>query len=158
VQRCIELCTQTFGEGVARVVSAHLLLARLKWYQGEVDEAREIATRLMQGQSEAAASAKSDALLTPEESIMLEMVGSALRAAPDSEFDELVSKGRRRIMQPMDIVEIMEWKALSALRGGRRDDGLRFLEEALANADHSARLMSVRIRAQLEQATARAAS
>jgi len=158
VQRSIELSTQTFGEGVARVVSAQLLLARLKWYQGEVDEAREIATRLIQGQSRAAASAKSDSLLTPEESIMLEMVGSALRAAPDAEFDELVIKGRRRIMQPMDIVEIMEWKALSALRGGRRTDGLRFLEEALANADHSARLMSVRIRSQLDQAAARAAS
>ena len=75
-----------------------------------------------------------------------------------AEFDELVVKGRRRTMQPMDIVEIMEWKALSALRAGRHSDGVRFLEEALANADHSARLMSVRIRAQLEQASARAAS
>ena len=87
---------------------------------------------------------------------MLEMVGSALRAAPDAEFDELVRRGRQRIMQPMDIVEIMEWKALSALRGGRRADGLRFLEEALANADHSARLMSVRIRSQLELSRRRA--
>ncbi len=158
VERSIELSTQTFGEGVGRVFSSHLLLARLKWYQGEVDAAREVATRVIQGQSEAAAAQKSDSLLTPEESIMLEMVGSALRSAPDEEFDALILKGRRRIMQPMDIVEIMEWKALSALRSGRRTDGLRFLEEALAEADRNARLTLVRIRAQLEQATARAAS
>jgi tetratricopeptide (TPR) repeat protein len=158
VQRTIELSTQTFGENFGRVFSGQLLLARLKWYQGDVDAAREIATRVIQGQAEAESARKSDSLLTPEERIMLDMVGTALRSAPDHEFDALVQKGRSQTMQPMDIVEIMEWKALSALRSGRRADGVRFLEEALADADRNARLMLARIRAQLTQATARAAS
>jgi tetratricopeptide (TPR) repeat protein len=156
VQRTIELSTQTFGETFGRVFSGQLLLARLKWYQGDVDAAREIATRVIEGQAEAEAANKSESLLTPEERIMLDMVGTALRNAPDSEFDALVQKGRSQTMQPMDIVEIMEWKALAALRNGRRADGVRFLEEALADADRNARLMLARIRAQLNQATARA--
>ena len=157
-QRSIELSVQTYGEGVSRVFNAQLLLARLKWYQGDVEAARELATRIIQGQTDAEAAGKSDSLLTPEERIMLEMVSTALRGAPDADFDTLVEKGRRQTMQPMDIVEIMEWKALSALRAGRGDDGVQFLEEALADADRNARLMLSRIRAQLAQAGARAAS
>ncbi|HET6147083.1 MAG TPA: protein kinase [Polyangia bacterium] len=157
-QRSIELSVQTYGEGVSRVFNAQLLLARLKWYQGDVESARELATRIIQGQTEAEAAGKSDSLLTSEERIMLEMVSTALRGAPDADFDTLVEKGRRQTMQPMDIVEIMEWKALSALRAGRADDGVRFLEEALASADRNAKLMLSRIRAQLAQASARAAS
>ena len=42
-------------------------------------------------------------------------------------------------MQAQDIVELMEMKALSALRGGRRDDGIRLLEEALAEAERNAK-------------------
>jgi eukaryotic-like serine/threonine-protein kinase len=157
-QRSIELSVQTFGEKVSRAFNAQLLLARLKWYQGHVEAAREIAAHVVQGQTEAEIAGKSDSILTSEERIMLEMVRSALRQAPDAEFDALVEKGRRTTMQPMDIVEIMEWKGLSALRCGRQDDGVRFLEEALAEADRKARLMQSRIRAQLAQASARAAS
>ena len=157
-QRSIELSVQTFGEGAGRVFNGQLLLARLKWYQGDVEGAREIAKGITQGQAEAEQAGKSDSLLTPEERIMLEMVSTALRAAPDADFDALVEKGRRQTMQPMDIVEIMEWKALSALRSGRASDGVRFLQEALADADRNARLMLARIRGQLAQASARAAS
>jgi tetratricopeptide (TPR) repeat protein len=157
-QRCIELNVQTFGEGVSRVFNAQLLLARLKWYGGDIEGARELATHITQGQAEAEVAGRSDSLLTPEERIMLEMVSTALRSAPDADFDALVEKGRRQTMQPMDIVEIMEWKALSALRGGRASDGVRFLEEALADADRNARLMLSRIRRQLAQVSARAAS
>ena len=156
--RAVELSTQTFGEGVARVFTAQLLLARLKWYRGDVDGAREIATLIIRGQADAAAAGRSDSLITPEDRIMLDMVSGALRSAPDDEFDALIEKGRRQTMQPMDIVEIMEWKALSALRCGRHEDGRRFLAEALEGADRNAKLMLPRIRAQLIQAAARAAS
>ena len=156
--RAVELSTQTFGEGVARTFTAQLLLARLKWYRGDIDGAREIAATILHGQAAAAAAGRSDSLITSEDRIMLEMVSGALRSAPDDEFDALIEKGRRQTMQPMDIVEIMEWKALSALRNGRREDGVRFLQEALGGADQNAKLMLTRIRAQLAQATARAAS
>lgn len=57
-------------------------------------------------------------------------------------------------MQAQDGFEMMETKALSALRAGRREDGARLLEEALAEADRSAKLASDRLRRQLERATA----
>ena len=77
-----------------------------------------------------------------------------MRGAGDAEFDALIAKGRELSMQAQDIVELMELKALSALRGGRRDDGIRLLEEALAEAERNAEVVAERVRRQLERATA----
>jgi hypothetical protein len=56
-------------------------------------------------------------------------------------------------MQAMDILELMETKALSALRAGRREDGVRLLEAALADAEQNAKLTSDRLRRQIQRAT-----
>ena len=48
-QRSIELSVQTYGEGVSRVFNAQLLLARLKWYQGDVEAARELVATVGDG-------------------------------------------------------------------------------------------------------------
>jgi hypothetical protein len=43
----------------------------------------------------------------------------------------------------------MEWKALSAVRARRRDEGVALLKETLAEAEKSARLTLDRLRRQL---------
>jgi hypothetical protein len=52
----------------------------------------------------------------------------------------------------------MEFKALSAVRTGRRADGIRMIEEAYAEADKSAKVVMPRLRRQLAHVTALAAS
>jgi hypothetical protein len=61
-------------------------------------------------------------------------------------------------LQPADVIELMEFKALSALRAGRRDDGIRLLEDAYAEAEKSAKVVQPRLRRQIDAAAARAAS
>src|SRR5207248_710339 len=41
VTRAIDMATQTLGPWASRVFNAELLLARIKWYRGEIEPARE---------------------------------------------------------------------------------------------------------------------
>jgi tetratricopeptide (TPR) repeat protein len=157
-QRGIEMYIHTLGETASRVYNAQMLLARIKWYQGDFQAAHDLAKGIIDGQAAAQEAGKVDALLNPGERILIETIELALRHAPDGEFDALVVKGRELTLQAMDIVEIMEIKALTALRSGRHADGRRLLEEAFAEADKNAKLISDRIRRQLEQAGTLAAS
>jgi hypothetical protein len=86
----------------------------------------------------------------------MDQVGVALGAGSAAEFDALVTRGQELALQPQDIVEIMEWKGMAAVRAGRREEGVRQLEEALEQANKTARLTLDRIRRQLNAATGEA--
>jgi tetratricopeptide (TPR) repeat protein len=152
-RRAIDVFKRTVGEG-SRSESCEALLVRLKWYAGDADAAGELLRALVARQTEAEASGRASGLLLTVERLVVDGVGLALGGAADAEFDALIAKGRALSMQAQDIVELMEMKALSALRDGRRDDGIRLLEEALAEAARNAKLVSDRVRRQLERATA----
>jgi hypothetical protein len=95
-----------------------------------------------------------EAELPKDGRIQLEAVSMWLRSAPDPEFDALLAEARALPLQPPDIIEIMEFKALSALRAGRRADGLRLLDEALADAEKTAQVLINRLRRQRANVTA----
>ena|SRR5215468_7499627 len=149
---------QTLGDSASRMVNTQILLARIKCYEGDYQAAREVATQVIEGQAAAQAAGKTDSLVTPGERLLVDTVDLALRRGADAEFDALLAKARELTLQPGDIVEVMELKGLSALRSGRRADGIRFLEEAFAESEKNAKLVSDRIRRQLRQAAALAAS
>jgi hypothetical protein len=85
---------------------------------------------------------------------LLDALDLSLRSAPDADFDALAARGRELQLQPQEVVEIMEWKGIAALRSGRRAEGLQFLEEALAEANRTAKLAADRVRGQIAQALA----
>jgi tetratricopeptide (TPR) repeat protein len=157
-RRAIEMYRHAGGDWNVRLFGAEALLARIVCYRGDVAAAEEIVRRVVAGQAEARASGRADALFSEGDRASLDAVDLVLRAAPDAEFDALVAKGRACELQPQDVVEMMEWKGLSALRAGRSVEAVRFLEESLAEADKSARLASHRIRLQLARARAAADS
>jgi len=68
------------------------------------------------------------------ERILLDGVDFFLRGEADARFDALIERGRALQLQPPDVVELMEWKGLSAVRAGRLPDGMGFLEQARAAA------------------------
>ena len=152
-RRAIDLFNRTIGVG-SRSESCEGLLVRLKWAAGEMEAAGELLRTLTARQAEAEAAGRSHALLLSTERVVLDGVALGLRAGSDAEFDALLARGRELAMQAMDIVELMEMKAVSALRSGRRADGIRLLEEAIAEADQNAKLTSDRLRRQLQRATA----
>jgi tetratricopeptide (TPR) repeat protein len=157
-QRAAELYTMIQGEKSPRVAYSEVLLARSKAYRGDLDGARATVERIVKKQAEIQAEGGADSALPSDGKAQLEGVALWVRGASDDEFDALIAHGRAFPLQAADIIEIMEWKALSAIRTGRRADGLRMLEEAYAEADRNAKVVMPRLRRQLDQVMALAAS
>jgi eukaryotic-like serine/threonine-protein kinase len=149
ILRAREMLTRTTGESAARVVKCDVQLARSRWYRGDVDGARAIVGRVVAQQADARATGDSESLLSASERLILDQVGLALRLASGAEFDALIARGQELALQPQDIVELMEWKALAALRASRRAEGIGLLREALAQAEKTAQLAVDRVRRQL---------
>ena len=67
-----------------------------------------------------------------------------LRGEADAKFDALVARGRELQLQGPDIVELMEWKGLNALRLGRREAAVELLQQALSQAENTISFNRVR--------------
>ncbi len=119
-QRAAELYTMIQGEKSPRVAYSEVLLARSKAYRGDLDGARATVERIMKKQAEIQAEGGADSALPSDGKAQLEGVALWVRGASDDEFDALIAHGRAFPLQAADIIEIMEWKALSAIRTGRR--------------------------------------
>jgi hypothetical protein len=85
-------------------------------------------------QSRAQAAGRQELVFVEAERILLDAVDLCLCADRDGtaveRFDALIARGRELQLQPQDVVELLEWKGLSAVRAGRVSDGAAFLEEA----------------------------
>ena len=99
-----------------------------------------------------------DSALPPDGQAFFDGVSFWFRGADDADFDSLIARARAVPLQWADVIEIMELKAMSALRAGRHDAGVRMLEEACASAEKDAQVVLPRLRRRLEQVAARAAS
>jgi eukaryotic-like serine/threonine-protein kinase len=152
IRRAREMYVQSLGESSVRVANCDVQLARLKWYGGDPDAAAEMVARVLEHQAKAKTAGDSDSLLTASEGLALDQVTLALRQGSAEEFDQLIARAREISLQPPDIVEMMEWKALTALRAGRRDEGLRLLVGTLTEAEQLAQVAVDRVRRQLEAA------
>jgi eukaryotic-like serine/threonine-protein kinase len=157
-QRAVDLCTMTQGANAPRVAYASVLLARTRAYRGDLDGTRSVVTRILARENAIKAGTLASDPLPTDGGLLLDMLDCWLRGASDDEFDVLFARARALSLQSQDVVEMMEFKALSALRAGRRADGARLFEEALAEAEKSAQILCERIKNQLGQATALAAS
>jgi len=153
-RRALEMYKLQLGDSNRSVANVEQQLARIFWQRGDRAEAAAVTHRLLAKQAEAQASGRTDALLVDYERVLLDAVELSLRGGSGDAFDALVTRGRGLQLQPQDIVEIMEWKGLGALRAGRRDEGLRFLEDALAEAEKNAPIVADRLRGQIAHATA----
>ncbi len=153
-QRAAELYAMTQGDRSPRVAYSQVLLARAKAYRGDVDGARDTVESIKKKQAEIEAGGALDATLPADGKVLLDGVSLWLRGAADEEFDALIAHARAVPLQPPDVIELMEFKALSALRVGRHADGVRLLEEAYADAEKNAKIVTGRLRRQLEQVMA----
>jgi hypothetical protein len=109
-------------------------IARMTAYQGDLATAEEFARRVNAAQAAAVAEGRKDQVLFEAERILLDTINFFLHGEADAKFDALIARGREMPLQPADLVEVMEFKGLSALRGGREADGKAFVAEALAAA------------------------
>jgi len=134
-RRALEMYQQELGPTSRMGYNAEVQLARMAAYRGDMATAEEITQRMVGAQVTAQAEGRNDLVFVEAERILLDAVDFFVRGETDAKFDALAQRGRVLQLQPPDIVEIMEWKGLSALRSGRDADGKRFLAEALAAAE-----------------------
>ncbi len=153
IRRAYAMYIQMFGESAARAITCEVQLARVKWWLGDIAAAEEIFQRVMAQQAAAQAAGQSESILSGSERLSLDQVGTALGDGAAAAFDVLLARGQELALAPQDVVELIEWKGLAALRAGRRDEAIPVLEEALALAEKSARLVSDRVRRELALAT-----
>jgi tetratricopeptide (TPR) repeat protein len=158
VYRAIDMTKQIVGERARTVSLAETLLARLQLYRGDIPAARQLHDQIVKSMSQAVALGQRDIEMTPAESLLLSMVDLATRSASDSEWQELMGRAGQMVLQPQDLVELVEIHGLTALRGGRYASACQLLDQAYVEAEKNAKLMSDRIRRQLEQARVLAAS
>jgi eukaryotic-like serine/threonine-protein kinase len=154
IRRALQMYLQEFGELGARTVNCEVQLARCKWYAGDIPAAAELFAKVSAKQRDAEASGNTDAVLMPSDRVYLDQVAVALGTGSPAEFDALIARARELSMAPQDVVELIEWKGMVAVRSGRIDEGMKYLEEALAQAEQTARLISDRIRNQIATAHA----
>ncbi|HEY2899844.1 MAG TPA: tetratricopeptide repeat protein, partial [Polyangia bacterium] len=158
VHRAVEMCTQILGPAARPVSVAEVLLARLALYRGDLDSARGALARVKSREADAMAAGRSENQLGTAEQLLLTMVDLAIGGAPDADWDTLLARSNQITVQPQDLVEIVEMKGLSALRGGRYPAAVRYLEQAFEEAEKNAQLLVERLRGDLDVARTKAAS
>jgi tetratricopeptide (TPR) repeat protein len=149
-RRALEMYLQELGSSSRMVHQIEVQIARITAYQGDLATAEAHARRVLTAQEDAAAAGRDDLVLVEGERVALDAVCLFLRGAPDGMFDQLAARGRALQLQLPDIIEIMEWKALSALRRGRTSEGIAMLADTLAAATGT--IASDRVRRRLETA------
>jgi tetratricopeptide (TPR) repeat protein len=145
-RRALEMYAQELGAGSRMVCAVEVQIARMTAYQGDFATAEDACRRVIAAQAEAEAAGRKEQLFVEGERILLDAVDFFLRGEADARFDALVERGRALQLQPPDIVEILEWKGLSALRAGRTADGMAFLDQALGAAESTIAFDRVRKR------------
>jgi tetratricopeptide (TPR) repeat protein len=158
-QRAAELYAMIQGDQSPRVAYSELAVARIRAYRGDLAGAVAVVDAIKARQERIERESPNPVPLPPDGKVLLDSVSLWIKGAPDEEFDALLAHARAQLLQPPDIVEIMEFKALSALRLGRAADGVRLLEAAHDEACKNAQVVADRLKRQLDRfAPARAAS
>jgi hypothetical protein len=129
-----------------------LLEARLRCYRGAEPEARAIVATLRARQAEARALGQTDVLMAPGDEVLCDMVDLATRDAGAPEWDALEERSARYSVG-QERIEVLEARALAALRRGRPGEAVTRLSQALAAAERIPNAMGARLRRGLEEAT-----
>ncbi|WP_437277542.1 protein kinase [Sorangium sp. So ce375] len=137
--RAVEAIAPRCGDRHASIALA-LLSARLRLYQGDEAGAREIALRLRPAQEEAGCEA-----LKPSEDVLCAMIELATRDDDRAAWAALEERSARCSVG-QERIEVLEARALAALRRGRHADALSQLERALAAASTIPTVMGGRLR------------
>jgi hypothetical protein len=149
VARAVALERRRTGDALRPSVA--LLQARLRHYRGQVSEAREDVARIRATHHEAASSGQLDLVMAPAEEVLCDTIDLATRDATHTEWDALEDRSAGCSVG-MEHVEVLEARAISALRGGRAEEAVARLERALEVAERTANAMRARLARGLAEA------
>jgi tetratricopeptide (TPR) repeat protein len=157
-RRALSANQKVLGPRAHGTIVTELLLGRVLVYRGDVAGAREVMAGLRRSQAEARAAGQTDAEFSTGEQVMADVVGLTIEAVTGPAWDELLKRAREILLQPQELIEIMELRALAALRAGRAEEGLHLFDGTLDEASRSAEIMLPRLRHAREAARSRLAA
>ncbi|WP_437876438.1 serine/threonine-protein kinase [Sorangium sp. So ce513] len=146
IERALEIEQRRFC-GACRPV-ALLLKARFLFYCGEEAEARALFERMREMQEQARAEGRADALMAPSEEVLCAMIGLATGDGGDGSdgaWDALVERSAQSSVG-QEHVEVLEIRAVTALRRGRLAAARAALSAALRAAERIPNVMGDRLR------------
>jgi tetratricopeptide (TPR) repeat protein/tRNA A-37 threonylcarbamoyl transferase component Bud32 len=130
------------GEGRAVIT---LLDARVALYRGDLSTAATLLSSIVERQAAARDEGRGDALLVPSEAVLCTMVELSLRDGSAADWDELEARSLQSSVG-QERIELLEGRALSALRRGRADEARLHLDRALTLARKVPTVMGDRLR------------
>ncbi|WP_437812558.1 serine/threonine-protein kinase [Sorangium sp. So ce1078] len=143
IERALEIEQHRFC-GTCRPV-ALLLKARFLFYCGEQAEARALFERMREMQEQARAEGRADALMGPSEEVLCAMIDLATRDGSDAAWDALVEASAQSSVG-QEHIEVLEIRAVTALRRGRLAAARGGLAAALLAAQRIPNVMADRLR------------
>jgi hypothetical protein len=151
VRRAVEIERRLHGADGRPVVA--LLEARLQLYLGDEAAARAIVDRIRAAQEQARASAQTDMLMAPAEEVLCDAVDLATRDADAAAWDAIEERSARSSVG-QERLEVLDLRALAALRRGHAGEAASVLSRALAAAARIPNVMGTRLRRRLDAAEA----
>ncbi|MFO0757858.1 MAG: protein kinase [Byssovorax sp.] len=133
------------GEGRAVVV---LLEARLACYRGDEASARALIAGIRERQARASGDARAAAQLAPSDDVLCAMVELSLDDGSDAAWDALEARSAVSSVG-QERIEVIEGRAIAAIRRGREEAGRRALERAIALSAVIPNVMAQRLRSRL---------
>jgi tetratricopeptide (TPR) repeat protein len=130
------------GEGRAVIA---LLDARIALHRGEVSAAATRIATILERQASAREEGHADALLVPSEAVLCTMVELSLRDGSAAEWDELEARSAQCSVG-QERIEVIEGRALAALRRGRAEEARGHLARALTLSETIPTVMGDRLR------------
>jgi serine/threonine protein kinase/tetratricopeptide (TPR) repeat protein len=144
-RQAMSVARQVVGRRSSAAVIAELLFARVLVRRGRVAEARDALAEIAALQAEARAAGEVGLEWGGGEQLLSDSVQLVIDGAPDAEWDRLLGRAREMMMQPQDVVEMMELRVLACLRMKRTGDARRFWRAALDEATRSAEIAVARL-------------
>jgi hypothetical protein len=148
-RRMIEIDERYFRQVGFRPDGA-VLLARIRWGQGEEADAARLLAEVRAHQSAARAQGKNELLLQPNDELLLEMIGLTLATADEEAWRPLVERART-VSQGQELIEVLEMAGRTARRRGDLTSARRYWQQALDAGARIPNVMGQRIEQQLAE-------
>ena len=146
IRKSIEVSRQVLGPLTRGTLTAELLLARVLAYRGDGEGAVAVVKAIRQAQAEARGAGQTDAEFVAGEELFVEAV--ALSGGSDDEvrWSDILTRAHQLTLQPQDVIEMMEFEALSLWRAGKAAQARAVLEATIDEASKNAEIMLARLR------------
>ena len=145
-RQALTVARQINGVRSSAAVIAQLLLARVLTYRGRLAEARAALAEIRTLQEEARGTGEIGLEWSPGDQLLSDSVTLSVDAGPDSGWENILARAQEIMMQPQDVIEMMELRVLACARAGRLLEAHRLWRIAVEEAKRNAEITLGRLR------------